>query len=85
MIAIGPARIRIDGREMRSNVVNVRVGAGAAPRRARRASGARPRREPVTRRRGQPATRRRRGASNFIRAVPDKVKAFVGEQVTVSW
>ena len=39
--AIGPARMRVDGREMRSNVVNVRVGAGAAASsRARRGSGA---------------------------------------------
>src|SRR5499427_6244930 len=30
LVAIGPARIRIDGREMKSNVVNLRVGGGGA-------------------------------------------------------
>jgi hypothetical protein len=81
VIAIGPARIRIDGREMRSNVVNVRVGAGAAPSPGAPASGAAAEPSPQTPA-PPPASA---GASNFIRIEPDKVKAYVGEQVTVSW
>ena len=83
VIAIGPARIRIDGREMRSNVVNVRVGAGAAPAPGAPASGASAAAEPSAQAPAPPPASA--GASNFIRIEPDKVKAYVGEQVTVSW
>jgi len=81
VIAIGPARIRVDGREMRSNVVNVRVGAGAAPPPGAPGSGAAAAPSPQAEA-PPPASA---GDSNFIRAVPDKVKAYVGEQVTVVW
>ncbi len=86
VIAIGPARIHVDGREMRSNVVNIRVGGGAAPPAGAPGSGAPASGAPST-----PAPQAEApppasaGDSNFIRAVPDKVKAYVGEQVTVNW
>jgi oxygen tolerance protein BatD len=81
VIAIGPARIHVDGREMRSNVVNIRVGAGAAPPAVAPGSAAPTTPAPAAEA-PPPASA---GDSNFIRAVPDKVKAYVGEQVTVNW
>jgi hypothetical protein len=99
-LSIGPARVRVDGREMKSNTVNVRiVDAGAAPRPAPQRSRSpfagipgfgdpepdpepEPAREPEANR--SPALSSA-PAANFIRAVPDKTKAFVGEMVTVSW
>ena len=82
VIAIGPARIHVDGREMRSNVVNIRVGAGAAPPPGAAASGAPAAPSPQAEAPAPPASA---GDSNFIRAEPDKLKAYVGEQVTVAW
>jgi hypothetical protein len=81
VIAIGPARVHVDGREMRSNVVNIRVGAGAAPPTGAPGSGAPAAPAPAPEA-PPPASA---SESNFIRAVPDKVKAYVGEQVTVGW
>ena len=85
VVAIGPARIRVDGREMRSNVVNLRVTSGgaapAAP--ATGASGVAPAPAPADETSGEPPASA--GNGSFIRAAPDKLKAFVGEQVTVTW
>ncbi len=81
VIAIGPAHIRVDGREMRSNVVNVRVGAGAAPPAGAPGSGAGA--APTPQEEAPPPASA--GDSSFIRAAPDKTKAYVGEQVTVTW
>ncbi len=81
VIAVGPARVNVNGREMRSNVVNVRVGAGAAPSPGAPASGAAA--EPSPQAPVPPPASA--GASNFIRIEPDKVRAYVGEQVTVAW
>ncbi len=67
---------------MRSNVVNVRVGAGAAPPAGAPGSGAAAAPSPQSEAAPPPASA---GDSNFIRAVPDKTKAYVGEQVTVTW
>ena len=85
-VTIGAAHVRVGGRELASNAVTVRVGA-AAP--ARRRSGAAPARpvsaRPVRRRarREQPVSSSASAA--FLRAVADKSRAFVGEQVTVTW
>jgi hypothetical protein len=84
VIAIGPARIRVDGREMRSNVVNIRVGAGSPPPTAAPASSGTSAGEeaPIA---AQPPPPASAGDGNFVRAVADKVKVYVGEQVTVDW
>ncbi|HEX3694469.1 MAG TPA: BatD family protein [Polyangia bacterium] len=99
-LSIGPARVRVDGREMKSNTVNVRVvDAGAAPRPAPQRSRSPfagipgfgdPEPEPEPEPAREPEATRSpplssAPAANFIRAVPDKTKAFVGEMVTVSW
>ncbi len=81
VIAIGPARIRVDGREMRSNVVNIRVGAGAAPPPGAPSSGAGA--TPTPQAEAPPPASA--GDSSFVRAVPDKTRVYVGEQVTVTW
>ena len=88
VLAIGPARVRVDGREMRSNVVNVRVGgAGGTGAGPGAPSAAAP---PASAVGGgvtssEPPPPSEANAANFMRAVPDKTKAFVGEQVTVGW
>jgi hypothetical protein len=79
VVAIGPARIRVDGREMRSNVINIRVGDGGA---SSSAGGAAAVSSPVA---SVVPPRGDGTAGIFIRAVPDKNRAFVGEQVTVGW
>jgi hypothetical protein len=106
LVTIGPARVRVDGREMRSNSVNIRVAAGAPPAAA---PARRPGRSPFgmpsipgfTRPAAPPPPAQAAPsgaapahgppalasapAANFLRVVPDKTSAFVGEQVTVSW
>ena len=90
VISIGPARARVDGRDMRSNVVSLRIGAGAAPATpATPSAGSVPGGGTATlpgsipRGDGEPPASAAGGS--FIRVVPDKLKAFVGEQVTVGW
>jgi len=87
-VIIGGAHVRVGGKDLASNSVTVRVGAAAPapPQRAQRAPGLFPRglfgddeqeaQEPVS-----------SSLSNavFLRAVPDKKRAYVGEQVTVTW
>ena len=92
-ISIGAARIRVDGREMKSNVINLRVGAGgggaaspAAPP-APNTAGASPAPGPIPGApdlaAGEPPASAAGGS--FIRVIPDKLKAYVGEQITVGW
>jgi hypothetical protein len=94
-VTIGAARVQVDGREMKSNPVNIRVvDAGAAPPAQPRsrspfaglpgfgAPEPSPEPEPA---RPPPAGMSSAPATRFIRAVPDKTRATVGEQVTVTW
>ena len=85
-VTIGPAHVRVAGRDVASNPVQVRIGAGAArPPAAARVPGGGlfprglfddgPPEEPAASSSGVA----------FIRAVADKPRAFVGEQVTVAW
>jgi hypothetical protein len=99
VIAIGSARAQVDGREMRSNVVNIRIaaagaaGSAATPPSGAYAAAAGPPSSPAAAPGesapppGQPPplTSAAAGSANFIRVVPDKTRAFVGEQVTVGW
>ena len=90
-VTIGAARVRVGGREIKSNTVQVRVGASTGGRQqsggGRAAGGAFPRglfpglieEDPLD---GAVASS---PGTAFIRAIADKPKAFVGEQVNVSW
>jgi hypothetical protein len=88
-VAIGAAHVRVGGQDLSSNSVPVRIGAAAvAPPPAQR-----PSRGPSLFPRGmfgddepdeQQAVASSANAA-FVRAVADKKRAFVGEQVTVTW
>ena len=86
-VTIGAARVRVGGQELASNAVPLRVGAATAappPQRQQRQPGLFPRGffgdEPEE----QPPVSSSSQAA-FLRAVADKRRAFVGEQVTVTW
>ncbi|HXU03328.1 MAG TPA: BatD family protein [Polyangia bacterium] len=83
-IAIGGAHVRVGGQDLTSNSVSVRIGAAAAA----------PQRGPSLFPRGlldddEPEVQEQQVSSSasaaFIRAVADKKRAYVGEQVTVTW
>src|SRR4051794_13457476 len=88
-VAIGPAHVRVGGKDLSSNAVPLRIGAAAAGP----PPGQRQQRGPNLFPPGlfgddepedqQPVASSATGA--FLRAVADKKKAFVGEQVTVTW
>ncbi|HEY6476737.1 MAG TPA: BatD family protein [Polyangia bacterium] len=95
-LKIGAAHVKVGGRELATNPVEVRVGAAGAAPRAQPAGppGMDPNR--LFRRmlqgvQGSPSGDDRPGqmsstaAPAFIRVVADKTRAFVGEQVTVGW
>jgi hypothetical protein len=83
---IGGARARLGGRELRSNTINVRVGAsaggGSAPRGRQRGGGF-----PLDLFGGQPEPEPQSTANSgtFVRAVADKTRVYVGEPVVVTW
>lgn len=94
-LTIGAAHVRVGGRDLASNAVQVRVGAASAQPRAR--SGPPPGVDPNSLFQrlfpsspgspfgdmgGEVAST---PSAAFIRVVADKTRAFVGEQVTVSW
>lgn len=97
-LTIGAAHVRVGGRELATNNVQVRVGAaGAQPQqRPGGAQGIDPNRvfqqmfpgvqgfQGAGDRERSNATASTPSAA-FIRVVPDKTRAFVGEQVTVGW
>jgi hypothetical protein len=83
-LGFGPARVKVNGREIRTaalglTVVDSPTGAPRAPPAQRRSAtpfGGLPfAREPAQSDDGR----------NFIRVVPSKTKAYVGEQITVEW
>jgi hypothetical protein len=89
-VTIGAAHVRVGGRTLASNTVTVHVGAGgaapSAPPRPR-GGGLFPRGFPSSLFDDEPnnnALSSTPGAA-FIRAVADKPRVFVGEQVTVTW
>ena len=95
-VTIGAARVQVDGREMKSNPVNVRVvDAGVAPPPQQRGrspfaglpgfGAPDPEPEPPQPAPPPPGGMSSAPAARFIRAVPDKTRATVGEQVTVTW
>ena len=84
-VTIGAARVSVGGQNLTSNSVPVRIGAAAPAAQAQRGPGLFPR--------GffddEPEAEEQRVSSSasavFLRAVADKRRAFVGEQVTVTW
>src|SRR5262245_55961069 len=85
---IGAAHVRVGGHEMTSNSVPLRLATGGPGQPAR------PPRPPGLFPRGifgdEPEAEESAVSSSltnavFLRAVPDKKRAFVGEQVTVTW
>ena len=87
-VTIGAAHVRVGGQELSSNAVPVRVGAAAAappPQRQQR----RPACFRAACSATSPTSSSSRSSSSasaaFLRAVADKRRAFVGEQVTVTW
>jgi hypothetical protein len=99
-LGIGAASVRVDGRELRTDKVNITVvEAGQAPPPAREPRARFPRGfpgfpdpsslfpefgdeppAPAPAEPGRPA-----GQRNFLRVVPSKTRAFVGEQITIEW
>jgi hypothetical protein len=86
---IAPAHVRADGHELKTDSVTVSVVAGGA---APAAAAPAPRRRQIF---GSPfddlfgggndQQQERAGEASFLRAVPNKTKAYVGEAVTVDW
>ena len=85
---ITSARARVAGREIKSNTVTVRVGAGPSAANPRRGGGNLPPGFPLDLLGGgqaqAPQSSSGAGAT-FIRVVADKSRAFVGEPVVVTW
>ena len=88
-VTIAPARVRVGGRELATGSVAVRVGApGAAPpaqRPSRQQGGLFPRGMFGDIDDGESGAQSSSPGAAFIRAVADKHRVFVGEQVTVTW
>jgi len=84
-VPIGAAHVRVGSQELTSNSVTVRIGAAAPPPAQQRGPGFFPRGlfgdEPEAEE--QPLSSQ--AGTAFLRAVADKKRAYVGEQVTVSW
>ena len=82
-LVIGPARVRVNGRELKTAAVTVAVGDATGA--ARPAPG----RRSLSPFGGLPFAREPAAAPDdgrsFIRVVPSKSKAYVGEQITVEW
>jgi hypothetical protein len=93
-VTIGAAHAKIAGRDMASNTVPVRIGSaggGARPSRPQAGPGnpfqqffGGGQRGPFGGDEDQPGAVASSSAA-FIRVIPDKTRAFVGEQVTVGW
>jgi hypothetical protein len=92
--SVGPARVRVDGKELRTEKIAIAVveAAQGAPTRRSRAL---PRGIPNP---GLPFpgfgigddeppanTAANRGGRNFVRVQPSKLKAYVGDQIAVDW
>ncbi|HVU50124.1 MAG TPA: BatD family protein [Polyangia bacterium] len=81
---IGGARVRVGGRDLKSNTITVRVGSGPPASNPRR--GGMPPGFPFDMF-GQPQAppAEASGGETFVRVVADKTRVFVGEPVVVTW
>jgi hypothetical protein len=99
-LTIGPARVRVGRRELRTAPVSVMVGSGALSPPGRNADPVpaprpRPRRrlpggmvspfDDLFGRSAEPEPSARGGQSGFVKVTADKRKVYEGEQVTVEW
>jgi hypothetical protein len=83
---IGGARVRVGGRDIKSNAVTVRVGSGPPAGSPRR--GGMPPGFPFDMFGGgapQEPPQAASGGETFVRVVADKTRVFVGEPVVVTW
>jgi len=96
-VAIGPARIKVNGQDLRSSIVTVAVGAagGPPPPPPPVAGGAAPAPHGAPGATGSPPGANNvappsggavpAGGGSFIRLVTDKQKAYVGEAISATW
>ena len=97
-LVIGPASVRVDGHDLRTDKVNVTVvEAGQAPQPRQRAPRGIPGFpdpssmfpgfgfDPEPEPEPAPDPARPLGRRNFLRVIPSKSRAFAGEQITVEW
>lgn len=84
-VKIGAAHVRVGGRDLTTNAVPVRVGAGSGPPRNARAAPANPLQQLFPLGDDDSAPVASAPGAAFIRVMPDKSRVFVGEQVTVGW
>lgn len=75
-LTIAPARVRVDGRELRTPAIPVAVGSGAGVASGGAPSGA------VS---GPDLTSAPEAGGNFIRATASQSKVYVGQEVDVEW
>jgi len=83
---IAGARVRVGGRDIKSNAVTVRVGSGPSAANARR--GGMPPGFPFDMFGGGAAPQEpqvQSGGETFVRVVADKTRVFLGEPVVVTW
>lgn len=85
-VTIGPARVRVNGQEFRSNPVTVAALASGAPSGPPPLAASPPPPDPADPH-GSPAAPPSEAAQggSFIRLVADKQKAFVGEAISATW
>jgi hypothetical protein len=82
---IGGARVRVGGRDLRSNAVSVRVGAGPPAGSPRRGGGPGSPFDFFGGGQPQELPGNASGGETFIRVVADKTRVYVGEPVVVTW
>ncbi|HEY8922931.1 MAG TPA: BatD family protein [Polyangia bacterium] len=85
-VAIGPARIKVNGQEFRSTVVTVAVGAAGGPPPSPPPVAGPPSPAPASGAVAPPSSGVvPAGGGSFIRLVTDKQKAYVGEAISATW
>ena len=81
---IGGARVRVGDRDVKSNTISVRVGAGPSASNARRGGQGFPF-DLLGGGQGQEPSASSSSGGTFVRVVADKTRAYVGEPVVVTW
>jgi hypothetical protein len=84
-VTIGAAHVRVGGHDLASNSVPVRIGAAAPAAPSQRRPGLFPRGFFDEESDAEEPRSSSAASAVFLRAVADKRRAFVGEQVTVTW
>jgi hypothetical protein len=84
-VTIGAARVRVGGQQLTSNSVAVRIGAAVPAQPPQRGPSLFPRDPFGDEAQVEESTVSSAANAAFIRAVADKRRAYVGEQVTATW